>query len=196
MCYETGILAMIMLKKSKSARLCRGKFYVADKFKSRHSWVEFKIPLNGWWVLDFAWFHPGICQRKKYFQKISDEGRLTKEWTLSYEEFWNINLVQVLAKKMKQPGTSHIFLELAAFGNPDEGYEFYDKLCASEELNFSDGTWMLPFCKVDWAKPISSGVLRGFVKNPKRQQPKARSYRVAKNWATKIWDKAEEEYIS
>lgn len=176
-CYELSVLAMILLKNFKTARLCRGDYYDKDgNLKTRHSWVEVKVPFNGWYVVDFAWLFPAFCKRRRYFSHRSD-GKLVRKWIRTYDEFWNVQFSNVVFEAMQNRKTSCVLLELSGFGNPDENYEFKDWILEAKELRYSDGSKMIPFKNYS-GKPISTRIIRDFVKNPKRKNPKAKSIRL------------------
>ena len=177
-CYELSALAMILLKNFKTAKLCRGDYYDGDgKFQTRHSWVEVKIPFNGWYVIDFAWLFPVFCKKRHYFSHYGD-GKLVLRWTCSHDEFWNIPFSNVVFKAMRNKKTSYVLLELFGFGNPDVGYEFQDWILEMAELRFLDGSMMIPFESYS-GKPISTQIIRDFVKKSRRRSPKAKSIRSA-----------------
>ena len=181
MCYELSALAMILMKDYNSAKLCHGDYY--DKngiFKTKHAWVEVKIPLNGWYVIDFAWIFPGFCRKSDYFYRNNDGGKLICKWTCTYDEFWSIHFSNVVRKAMQNRKTSCVLLELSGFGGPENGYGFRDWVYEIENLKFSDGSIMLPHCRGDSDRPISGRIIRDFVKSPKRKNPKAKSIRLAK----------------
>ena len=176
MCHELAVLAMLVLKPNKTATLCHGNYYDADgNFQTHHSWVEFKIPFNGWYVADFSWIDIGFVDKKKYF--TSDNGELKPTWSCSYDDFWDLPFPNVLYEAIKSPKTSKILFELTAFcGHTVEDGGFKEWCYSGQKLRYSDGTFMIPFLN-DKGKPVSTIIIRDFVKNPKRKQPKARSIR-------------------
>ena len=181
MCYELSVLAMILMKNHKSARLCRGDYYDENgNFRTRHAWVEVKIPLNGWVVVDFAWTFPGFSKKNYYFRHINNPGKLVCKWVCSYKEFWDVQFSNVVREAMQNKKTSCVLLELSGFGNPDNGYEFSEWVFDAKELKYSDGSVMIPFRRGDSDELISNRIIRDFVKNPKRKNPKAKSIRLAK----------------
>ena len=181
MCYELSALAMILMKDCKSAKLCRGDYYDKNgNFQTKHAWVEVRIPFNGWYVIDFAWIFPGFCRKSDYFRRNNDGGKLICKWTCTHDEFWSIHFSNVVREAMQNRKTSCVLLELSGFGGPENGYGFRDYIYEMENLKFSDGSVMLPHCRDDSDKPISSRIIRDFVKNPKRKDPKAKSIRLAK----------------
>lgn len=178
-CHELSVLAMLVLKNNKTAVLCHGDYYDADgNFKTHHSWVEFKIPLNGWWVADFSWIDIGFVSKKKYSK--SDDGELKLIWGCGYDDFWDLPFSNALYEAIKSPKTSKVLLELTAFYGPTiEDGGFKEWCYSGQELRYTDGTFMIPFYNSE-GKPISSRILRDFVKNPKRKQPKAKSVRLTR----------------
>ena len=178
-CFEFSILAMILLKNFETARLCRGDCFDNDsKLRTRHSWVEVKIPLNGWYVVDFAWLFPAFCKRRYYFDHRNSV-KIVRKWICSHDEFWSIQLSNIIFNAMQNSKTSYILLELSGYSNPDKGYEFSEWVSKKAKLQFSDGTIMVPFESYS-GKPVSTQIIRDFVKNPKRKNPKAKSIRLAK----------------
>ncbi|MDO4747511.1 MAG: hypothetical protein Q4A70_04230 [Candidatus Saccharibacteria bacterium] len=191
MCYELSVVVMILLKGHKSARICRGIYHDKKQgFISRHSWVEVKVPLNGWYVVDLAWMYPAFCGKKNYWQHKL-EGDLVCEWICKYKDFWKIRFPNILREAMQNSLTSHVLLEFSVFGNPDEGYEFDPILHELDKLRFTDGQVMIPFLRDCSDNPISSKILREFVVNPKREQPKAKSIRRANAAIKMFWTKKE-----
>lgn len=182
-CYALSTLAMITFKnvKAKNIRIVRG----ADKAdlgkppseKHCHSWVEIKIPLTGWVVIDLSWTDSRIISRKTYLKLFA----LEPEWECSYERFWSIPYSNMLRKAMECQKTSNIFLNLFAYNPKENGlyeFEYKDHEDWPDNLPFK-GEVMLPFYHVNEKKLISTRVLRDFVKNPRRLQPKAHSCRTA-----------------
>ena len=179
-CKELAAVAMIILRDNKSARLCHGDWYENNLFVTKHAWVEFKIPLNGWFVMDLAWMCPGICKRRAYFRNLRSEGKMVRRWTCSYNEFWQIKFVEVVSEMMRNRKTSHVLLDLSAFGKPD-GHGFSEWCYQQDEPKFSNGSILAPHSRIGSDKLVSSWVIRDFVKNPKRKQPKARSVRLTRS---------------
>lgn len=181
-CYDLAALSMVLLKNYKHSRLCQGvKYDKEGKFQTRHAWTEVKIPFDGWYVLDLAWCSPCFYPKKKYY-KLFNEGKesLTAEWICNYKDFWGISLSRAIREAMQNQKTSYVFKEFSCFGNPDEGYGFYDSINNIEGLAFSpSGTMMIPFYSYN-NKLVSSAIIRDFVKNPKRKAPKARHIRTAR----------------
>lgn len=177
LCYELSALAMILLRSNKTAKMCRGDYLDDDgKLKTHHSWVEFEVPNEGWCVLDLAWFEPAIFKKDFYFQHCRN---LIPKWSCSYSEFWNIKLTNAVYQAMSQSSTSYIFAELSVFGNPKANGYGFKKYCKKEQkLIYTDGTYMWPR-RFSSGKVLSSRMIRDFVKNPKREQPKAKSIRLA-----------------
>lgn len=182
-CYAFSVLAMIMLKSNKTATLYRGDSYNKDgQLKTRHSWVEFKIPMNGWWVADFTWIYAGFAPKKKFFKAINaDGGRLDVKWSCSYDEFWNTPFIGAICEAMENTTTSNIYLNLSLFGNPkDEDYGFTEYCYSEEIIKHAACEYMIPYYNPNDEKFISSQIIRDFIKNPKRKQPKTRSIRLAR----------------
>lgn len=180
-CYAFSSLVMIVLKHNKTATLCRGSLY--DKygnFRTRHSWIEFKIPMNGWWVADFSWINECFCSKKEYLKVVNADGeRLELKWSCTYKEFWDTPLAKALYEAMKNPETSYTYNMLGAFGSPKDEWYGFTKYCYSEKVvEHAACRRMVPFMDCD-NKPIASRIIRDFVKNYKRKQPKARSIRLA-----------------
>ena len=170
---------MLVLKHNKTARLCRGDYWNRNgKLQTRHGWVEFRIPFCGWCVADFSWIHGGFARKKIYFRNM-DSGKLKVRWSCSYQDFWDLPFPNVLYKSMQNRGTSCVLAELNEFGSPIIEEDGFSEWCYSgRELRGTDGTFMIPLYR--GGKFISSRIIRDFVKNPKRRQPKARSIRIAR----------------
>lgn len=181
LCYELSVLAMMLVKDNKSARICRGDFYDKDgKLKTKHAWVEVKVPLNGWFAIDLAWFSPCFGRRKDYFKRCNEDGKLIRKWVYPHDKFWGIQFSNVILEAIKCRETSCILLELTAFGGPEHGYGFMDWIQKIDKLRFSDGSIMLPHTRAEADRPISTRVIRDFVKKPTRRSPKSKSIRIAK----------------
>lgn len=180
-CYELSALTMILVKNCRTARLCRGDLYDENgTFRTRHSWVELKVPLNGWYVIDLAWRFPGFCRKKDYFRQLNnDNALLVPKWVCTHSEFWNIYFSDIIREAMLHEKTSCILLELSGFGDPDKEYQFEDWIHEANRLRFSDGGRM-PIHRGNASdRPISDGIIGDFIKNPRREQPKERSIRLA-----------------
>lgn len=188
MCYELSVLAMLALKRNKTARLYRGDYYDQDgKMQTRYGWVEFKIPLCGWYVADFSWIHEGFARKKNYFRDL-DGGRLKARWSCNYKDFWGLPFPNVLHESMQNRKTSYVLGELTRFSGPSKEEDGFTEWCYSgQDLKYTDGTFMIPFYLE--GKPVSSRIIRDFVKNPKRRQPRARSIRLAGLWIRRfrVW---------
>ena len=180
LCYELSILAMILMKNNKTARLCRGDYVdKAGRLKTRHSWVEAKVPLNGWIVIDLACLSPIFCKRDQYYKYFDENGRLGCKWLCTYDEFWKTPFAKVIAEAVKKPETSNILSELAAFGSPECDYGFRGELIENSEP-IPSGKKMPTHYRYGSKKPVSTEIIRDFVKNPRRKDPKTKSIRLAK----------------
>ncbi len=171
-CYSFSILAMIMLRFDKTATLYRGDSYDKDgQLKTRHSWVEFKVPMNGWWVADFSWTNHGFMPKKEFFKAVNvDSERLEPKWSCSHDEFWGTPFVGAICEAMNNAATSYVFRILAAFGNPaNEDYGFTEYCYSEETAKRVAWEYMIPYYDLDDEKFISSRIMRDFVKNPKRE---------------------------
>lgn len=178
-CYELAALTMILMKNNKSAKLCKGDYYKNGHMFTVHAWVEVKVPLNGWYVADFAWA-TGPLRKKDYFNDLNKSGRMISKWNCKYKDFWKIRFSEVLSKAMKNKDTSYVLLELSAFGGTNQNrYGFKDWIYEENDLKFSDGKTMFCHYRGNPDRPISTRIIRDFVKNPKRKSPKAKSIRLA-----------------
>lgn len=181
MCYQLSALAMILAKDFKSAKICRGDCYREDgTWYTKHSWVEIKIPLNGWCIIDLAWlcFSEQCTTKESFFSASNLKGkRLTSKWECGYEEFWSIRYSQLLEQAMRRPKTSRILFELQAYGSPSDGYDFHERL---REWNIIK-TDIMPPLQLSKAKnkPITNAIIKDFVQNPKRKIPKSEHVRRA-----------------
>ena len=178
MCYELSILAMILLEDNKSARLCRGKHCYKDgRLRTRHSWVEVKVPLNGWIVIDFAW--GAFCKKRDYYSHLNKGGKFVCEWTCPHDDFWKIRFTHVISEAMKNMETSCVLLELSVFGDAWSSYNFDDCIYEIDKLMLSDGSLMVPHHRAGTGRPVSTRIIRDFVKKTNRRKPKAKSIRLA-----------------
>lgn len=179
MCYELAPVAMILLKGNKTARLCHGSYYDEnDNFETHHAWVEFKIPLNGWWVADFAWISIGFCRKKKYLEKIrTSKGTLIEEFSCSHNRFFQYEIVRELEKAMLKSETSNVLLELGIFGNPINDIGFTKEVESQRTLRFSDGSFMYPHYRNLSKMPVSTEIIQDFAKRRARSKPTARTLR-------------------
>ncbi|MBR3332095.1 hypothetical protein IKG28_00450 [Candidatus Saccharibacteria bacterium] len=124
-CYQLSAFGMFMLKDNPTAKICRGE-YSGKEFKNiRHSWVEFQVPGDGIYVIDFAWMHPGFCNINDYHNHIHDGGgTLITSWICSSERFWSYKKSSEIYKKVKDPNGFVELKDLLCFGDPDLGYDF------------------------------------------------------------------------
>ncbi|MBQ1387788.1 hypothetical protein IIY68_03305 [Candidatus Saccharibacteria bacterium] len=178
MSYEMSVLAMLILKHNKTATLCRGDYYNEDGvFQTSHSWVEFKIPLCGWHVADFCWLSSGFANKKVIFRHYG--GEFKNRWHCSHEDFWDMSFPNVLHKSMQRRKDSCILRDLSMFCGPSSEEDGFQEWCYSgRHLRYACDGLMLSFYA--GGKLVSSRIIRDFVKNPKRRQPKARSIRIAR----------------
>lgn len=178
--YELAALAMMVLKNNKTAVLHQGELQdVRGIATAQHAWVEFKIPLHGWYVADLAWLGHGFVPKKQYLKII--EGKLTPMWSCSYQDFWDIELANHIYGSVKQASTSHVLWELSAFSVPDFVTYGFKNLCYTHtKLKLFRGNRMVPFYAHAADRPISIRIIQDFVKNPRRKHPKARSIRLAR----------------
>ena len=66
-------------------------------------------------------------------------------------------------------------------GNPkDEDYGFTEYCYSEEIIKHAACEYMIPYYNPNDEKFISSQIIRDFIKNPKRKQPKTRSIRLAR----------------
>ena len=183
-CYEMSVIAMLVLKHDKTAKLCRGDYFDDNgNFKLKHSWVEIETP-HGPGVIELAWLEPNILEKEFYFQKYS----IVPKWECTYADFWGPEFTNIVFSAMEKSKTSHVLLELTTFGSPSrDEYGFKDYLYGLKELRHSDGTYMIPYRHHRSGKFVSSRIMRDFAKSPKRKQPKRRSIRLA-NKAERLYD--------
>lgn len=200
MCYQLSALAMILAKDFKTAKICRGDCYRKDgTWYTKHSWVEIKIPLNGWCVIDLAWLYYSnqLITRETYFSANHLDGkRLTSRWECGYEEFWGIKFSQLLEQAMRNQKTSRILFELQAYGNPSDGYGFHKKLSKWNVIK----TDIMPPMQLSKAKnkPITNAIIKDFVQNPKRKIPKSEHVRraqVANRRFIRMLKKKKQEFL-
>ena len=197
-CYAFSSLAMIVLKNNKTATLCRGNLYDKNgNFRTRHSWIEFKIPMNGWWVADLSWINECFCSKKEYLKVVNADGeKLELKWSCAYDEFWAMPIVEAFREAMNTQENSHIYRKLAVFGSPQAGEYGFTECCYSKEAaQHIACRHMMPYHDSNDDKYISSRIIRDFVKNPKRKQPKSRSVRLARFVIREYskWEAAQEQ---
>ena len=180
-CYELSALAMILMRNNRSARLCQGDYYDSTgQLKTGPAWVEVRAPLNGWIAIDFAWISPSICRRKDYYAYCNEDGNLIRRWICPHAKFWKIQFPKIILEAMQNEKTSCVLPELAGFCSSDQSYGFTDWIYKADSLRFSDGSDIVPYCLSDPGKPISTRILRDFVKRPQCKSPKAKSIRLAR----------------
>ena len=176
-CYQLSSLMMIALRNEPTAKLCRGNVYCKNgEFKTVHSWVELKIPFNGWYVIDASWLFPCFIKKRQYAKYM--KRKIEKKWECSHEDFWKLKFSEALHEATRSPETSMVLRELYAYGWPDD-FAFREEVFSAESLfSGANGTFMPPFIGPQ-NMLVSTGILRDFVKNPARKRPKARTIRCA-----------------
>lgn len=176
LCHELSIMTMLALKHNKTATLYRGLDFTGDGQLTSHSWVEFKIPIFGWYVCDLAWTS-GVNRRRCYY-KMFPRRKIT--WQCPYDEFWGIEFSNELYDRMKNSKTSYVM----------GGIMMYRPII-KHDLRFHEGIYRIHMrepekCGPQWMRPYLHGnevcwvtTLQDFVKNSRRKQPRARSVRLA-----------------
>lgn len=178
--YEYSVLMMILLHdyKRTKARLCRGILYKDGQPLTRISWVEAKIPLSGWCVVDplgsFAYMT--IATTKQYLDLLKREGySLSRKKVYSFDEFWKpYDTSNELFEAMQKPETSNIFFDLMhASGDIAGGYELHDVYLCGKTLPFISRN----------GKVVSNEVIRDFARKLGRKQPRSKTIRLDKRAA-------------
>ena len=188
-CYEMAALMMILLKSNHSAVLYRGDYSVDGKFRTHHSWVEFRIPFVGRYVADFAWANEFVS-KKEYFKDMVNGGNvkcsLVPRFKCAYDEFWAMPLPNILYEKMKSQGKSEILMTLVLFGDSSSDDYGFSKYATDTSSVLDEDTidWIGEFMEPYYYggeshRIISTGVLRDFAKKNSRKQPRARNIRKA-----------------
>ena len=178
-CFAMSALAMIILRDNPTARIVQGHIEGVKNPNSgglyRHAFVEFKLPWLGWCVMDLSWITPCIANRNAYYRTYS---KMVKDWTCSYEEFWKYDFSHDLYMATRRKETSDILDLLIWYGCSDGMAGFTKAVLENWSINEFDMEITAPFHYGN-EKLISGRILRDFVKNPKREQPKAKSLRRA-----------------
>ncbi len=181
MCYELSILAMLQCRDFKSAKICRG--YRKTKgldTKIYHSWVEFKIPWNGWFILDFAWDTGRPRSKHNYLKRVVENDFFIKEWECDYSKFWHIKYSRRLYGAISSKKTSHILNCLIPYGQPGRGYEFR-KIVYDPDLFPEEQDHMTPQTRVGSNRPITDDIIRAFAECPEITAPSHETVRKARN---------------
>ncbi len=175
MCRELSILAMILAKDYKSARLCQGEYHTKNH-STKHAWVEVKIPFAGWIVLDLSLINEVIT--KQSYRELFEQ--LTCEWTCSYEEFWEITFLEPFLKAMGKPETSYILPEMTVFNTEmdENGIGKYAYTLNTLYFDYSQEK-KAPAYRSIRGKPISTQIIQDFLDNPKCDKPKKESILAA-----------------
>lgn len=175
LCYELSVLAMILLKDYHETRLCHGNYYDEDgKYLTGHSWVEVKVPLNDWTVLDFSWVSKGFYPKNQYFKDFHTL-KITEVYT--YDQFWGIEFFRDLSKAVEQKDTSYILTPLTKYCRPINDSFFNPNLASCKLLReYTITTYPTIY---ESGKPLSNRIIRDFIKHPDRTKPKPSSVRRA-----------------
>lgn len=172
MCYELSVLAMLQCKDFKSTKLCRGHLIrKAKSSETYHSWVEIKIPWNGWFTVDFTWDSGELRSKRRFMKHLPDDEDLIKEWECSYQEFWDIEYSKRLYEAISCRDTSHILNSLVYYSGPNRGYSFHPEIYRPD-LKVIEQDYMTPQTRIDADdRPISDDIISFFVENPERDEP-------------------------
>ncbi len=174
-CWVTAAIGMYLLIDNPSSKLCKGYCYNKLGKKSIHYWVEFQD--QGWhWVLDLCWVG-GLAAYEQFRRSYMPK----KTWTCSYEDFWKIQITNRVFESMHHPDSSYVLDYLVSmYWNSAKNKGFNDEI---EDIHMRDHTgmrYMIPVeHEYDIYRDVWADTLRDFVKNPKREQPKARTQRFA-----------------
>ena len=171
-CYEIAAIVMILAKPFKTARLCHGDLVDKDGNRLTRAWVEVKVPLNGWVVIDYAWKPNVLTKKKDYFRTAKNGDQMVTKWVCSYEDFWSIPLSRIIKEAMEKPETSHILPDLFAYRNGKQEYGFQDDIRSiaqvranadevSSIVNLKNGTHNL----------ITSKIMSAYVDDPTIKTP-------------------------
>lgn len=176
MCHELSALAMVIFRKNKTAILYQGYDYNGKGKLTKHAWVEFRIPLFGWYVCDLMWLN-GFAKRRRYRKWFPQR---TVEWRCTYDEFWSIPLSHDLYRQMQLPGTSYVVDELTLYiADEDDKFGFTALIKDIQNIPAEKGQamYMVPVEVGDEICWVTT--LRDFVRNPKAKSPRMRSIRMA-----------------
>ena len=177
-CHELAALMMIVLKENETAVLYQGYDYDNKGKLTKHAWVEFKIPLFGWFACDLMWLG-GCAKREKYREWFP---RRTVRWRCTHSEFWQIEFSHFLYQQMQQPETSYVMDGLTLYvpynGADCFGFNQNVQKIRSAALGIGCKECMLPVKignEIGWVT-----TLRDFARNPKAKKPRMRSIRLAR----------------
>lgn len=175
-CHELAALMMIVLKDNHTATLYQGYDYDSEGKLTKHAWVEFKIPLFGWYVCDLMWI-AGFAKRRKYYQWFP---RREVKWRCTHHDFWQIKLSHILLSQMQRPETSYVIDGLGmyiSYGMDRFGFNQHIKKFTNDSPENGRKEHMLPVkvgSEIGWVT-----TLRDFVRNPRAKKPRLRSIRLA-----------------
>lgn len=145
---EATTLAMIALKNIPSAKFVQG---IVDD--APHSWVEFTFG-NEKFVADPAWYTNFIMKKEEYYDSIHF---VTPMWVCTYNDFWDLPLVQSIYSCMLEKETSEgVFVYLSEF----KSYDVYSSYGFSKKVRDEvvDPEFFCPY-EIN-GKLISSSIIR------------------------------------
>lgn len=176
-CYEASALLMLTLKDYRKTRYVLG---VAKPKKQaiKHAWIEMKA-YGIWWVLDSTWITSAVPIPKIVY-RYHIKTRATR--ILSHKEFFSLELTQELAELIKEPETSFVFNNLAAFRRNTNAtndcmlFEVY----GSDFFKADESGWSYWLINIFGPKkPMTPRILRDLVMKDTRKSPKMRTIRKA-----------------
>jgi hypothetical protein len=109
-CYEEAAIAMMLLKKCKTAKIHQG--ITMHGFGYPHSWVTFRV---GFLVFVMDYRVSPMPKLWSWYKRLLQPETI---WTMNYKDFWQLKEVNALYERMKKPETSHFFIEFKFF-RPD-----------------------------------------------------------------------------
>ena len=177
-CHELSALMMVILRGNKTATLYQGYDYDSEGKLIKHAWVEFRVPLFGWYICDLMWLN-GFARRREYRRWFP---RRMIEWRCTYDEFWSIKLSHCLYEQIQKPATSYVVDELTMYiADEASKFGFTKGIGGPLDLPAEKGQaeYMIPVKvgnEVCWAT-----TMRDFMRNPKAKKPKMRSIRLAES---------------
>lgn len=197
-CYEFSAIEMMIWKDAGYPQ----RFVYADcgrnnSEKVGHCWFEIKR-FGVWWAFDPAWFRVPVAP-----MLAGRHARLveaTNARALSAESFWSRKTFRYLYSQMQSPETSYMFYYLATARTckSPEGGLVIDFLVKKDELvDLDSPLWPLIYSLHSLrgsrpGTPVTQRIINEFAVNPRRINPKAKTYRRALAETREIRRKYEE----
>ena len=177
LCYEATTLAMMTMKRHRTARIIIGKAVDRQDILHIHAWVEFRA-FGRWWVMDPTW-GPTILSSKRQHDKKIGFPKVCR--IISYAEFWDFGMVQDYYAHIQNQETSQVFNELLVFHNsesPDYKMMFEKIGRSSLDQNGKQANlfWIEAFGQ---NKPITPRMITRMLDHPRSLEPNHHLYRIS-----------------